>query len=107
MNRFSVLWIDSARDDLFRLVEYIAAENEQTARKVYFRIKAKADSLVLFPAKGRVVPEFAAFHINLYREIIESPWRIIYRIDGTKVTVLAVIDGRRDIEDILFERILM
>lgn len=106
MDGYSVLWLDSARDDLFRIVEFIASENEPTARKIYLKIKTKAESLCSFPSKGRVVPEFAAFHINLYREIIEFPWRIIYRIQESDVIVLAIIDGRRDVEDILFERIL-
>lgn len=106
MDRYSVLWIDSARDDLYKIVEYIAAENEQTAHRIYNKIKSKADSLVLFPNKGRVVPEFSGFHINLYREVIEFPWRIIYRIQESNVIVLAIIDGRRDVEDVLFERIL-
>lgn len=35
MDRYSVLWIDSARDDLYKIVEYIAAENEQTAHRIY------------------------------------------------------------------------
>ena len=106
MNQYSVVWIDSARDDLFNIVDYIASESEPTARKIYSKIKSKADSLSTFPNKGRVVPEFAEFSINIYREIIESPWRIIYRIHDSNVIVLAVIDGRRDVEDILFEKIL-
>jgi hypothetical protein len=40
----------------------------------------------------------------IYRELIELPWRIIYKIEEDKVFVLAVIDGRRNMEDILLDR---
>jgi hypothetical protein len=34
------------------------------------------------------------------------PYRIVYRIEGDTVTVLGVLDGRRDLEDALLERLL-
>jgi hypothetical protein len=34
------------------------------------------------------------------------PYRLVYRIEGNSVNVLALFDGRRDLEDILFERML-
>ena len=38
------------------------------------------------------------------RELIESPWRILYRIEADTVYVLAVIDARRNVEDLLLDR---
>jgi len=34
------------------------------------------------------------------------PWRVIYRIEAERVYVVAVIDGRRNVEDILLARLL-
>ena len=56
------------------------------------------------PLKGRIVPELRFFNILSYREMIYPPWRIIYRIMEDKVWILAVIDVRRNMEDILLER---
>jgi hypothetical protein len=42
--------------------------------------------------------------IILYREIILAHWRMIYRIAGQTVYVLAVFDARRNLEDILLDR---
>jgi Txe/YoeB family toxin of Txe-Axe toxin-antitoxin module len=58
------------------------------------------------PLKGRIVPELKIFNIDIYREIIENPWRIIYRVQDKEVIILSVIDGRRNIEDIIFEKLL-
>jgi toxin ParE1/3/4 len=41
-----------------------------------------------------------------WREIVARPYRILYRVSGDTVTVLAAFDGRRDLEDVLLERLL-
>ena len=41
-----------------------------------------------------------------YREIIYKRWRIIYKIDDEKVYVLIVVDSSRNLEDILFQRLI-
>ncbi|MDD4169451.1 MAG: type II toxin-antitoxin system RelE/ParE family toxin [Desulfotomaculaceae bacterium] len=41
-----------------------------------------------------------------YRELIAPPWRIIYKIEGNKVLVLAVINARRNVEDVLLDRFI-
>lgn len=100
--QFEVIWVDSVKNELLEIIEYIAVENKNSAKKVYQNIKRKADSLSAMPYKGRIIPEFKQFEINLYREVIESPWRIMYRIQDKTVVVITIIDGRRDVEDILF-----
>jgi hypothetical protein len=34
------------------------------------------------------------------------PYRLVYRVEADTVTVLALFDGRRDLEDVLLERLL-
>ena len=53
-----------------------------------------------------MVPELAHFGMRTWRELVVRPYRLVYRIEGDTVTVLAVIDGRRDLEDVLLERLL-
>ena len=48
-----------------------------------------------FHLRGRMVPEFQAEDI---REVIERPYRIIYRIKPEQIDVLAVIHGARQID---------
>jgi len=40
-----------------------------------------------------------------YRELIIAPYRLIYRIRGHLVLVLGVFDSRRNLGDILLERL--
>ena len=41
-----------------------------------------------------------------FREVLFKPYRIIYEVVKTQVYVHCVLDGRRNIQDLLQERIL-
>lgn len=105
MPLYRVRWTEIAEEDLVAIVEYIASNNPDNALAVFDRIRSLADELVSFPERGRIVSELYKYGISQYRELLPSPWRLIYRIGEDVVFVMAVIDGRRDIEDILLERI--
>ena len=75
-------------------------------RKYFFEIKKECDSLYYFPKRKRVVPELQQIGILKYREIIHKRWRIIFKIDDDKVYILLVVDSRRNLEDILFQRLM-
>ena len=56
--------------------------------------------------RGRAVPELRSVDVYQYLELIESPWRIIYRVHGDEVLVVELLDGRRDLESLLLRRLL-
>ena len=103
---FTVKWSNVAENDLRRIIEYIARDNIANAKKVFARIKEKTADLNQLPDRGRIVPELQDYGITLYREIILSPWRIIYRTGDKEVYVLSVIDSRQNVEDILLNRLI-
>ncbi|HUT55869.1 MAG TPA: type II toxin-antitoxin system RelE/ParE family toxin [bacterium] len=102
---FEVQWSPAARNDLITIAKYIAADRPHNALNVFNTIKSKASSLKVFPERGRIIPELRDQDIPLHRELVISPWRIIYRISENKVYVLAVLDSRRNIEDLLLQRL--
>ena len=102
---FRVVWTRIAEEDLEGIVYFIADDSVDAALAVFARIRERATTLVNFPGKGRVAPELHQHGIVQYRELILSPWRIIYRIDGSMVYVTAVFDSRRNLEDLLLERL--
>lgn len=104
--KYKVIWADIAEEDLKNIIEYIADDSLLKAQKVFDKITEKASSLYILPEHGRLVPELKDQGILQYRELIHSPWRIIYRISENKVYVLSVIDSRRNIEDVLLKRLL-
>ncbi len=104
--RFAVDWAEVARTDLDELLDYIEQDEPGTALVVLDRLEQAAKRLESMPLRGRVVPELARRNIRLYRELIVRPWRIIYRVGQAQVLVLAVLDGRRDLEGVLLSRLL-
>jgi toxin ParE1/3/4 len=103
---YNVIWSETSEKDLMGIVEYIAAESPSNAFEIFKEIKQKTSSLYTFPDRGRVVPELQEQGIILYRELIVSPWRIIYRISEKVVYVLSVLDSRQNVEDILLSRLI-
>lgn len=65
----------------------------------------RADRLQTLPELGRVVPELRKIGVLNYLEILHKPWRLVYKIQGHEVWIMAVLDGRRDLSDLLFERL--
>jgi toxin ParE1/3/4 len=103
---YAVEFAGVAQGDLQAIVESIAADNPGAALRVFDQIEARCATLNRMPERGRVVPELAAFGIHTYRELVVSPWRVVYRVSGKTVSVLAVVDGRRNIEDVLLDRLV-
>ena len=99
-----IIWTKTARIDLNEIVEYIAVDSVEIALKKYYEIRECTSPLDKFPEQGRIVPELKNENIMKYREIIIPPWRLIYKIEKKKIYVMAVIDSRRNIEDILMKR---
>lgn len=104
VRKYQVAWAETAQQDLIQIIDYIAVDNPENASRILQKIKQKAAALYTMPERGRIVPELKEQGIHTYREIVIAPWRVIYRISDTVVFVLSVIDSRRNVEDILFDR---
>jgi len=106
MKQFEVMWTKSAQFDLELIIEYIKTDSINIAKKIFFEINKECNNLYFFPERKRIVPELQQIGILKYREIIHKRWRIVYKIDNTKVYVLLVVDSSRNLEDILFQRLI-
>jgi plasmid stabilization system protein ParE len=103
---FEVTWTKNAQFDLELIIEYIKTDSLIIAKKIFFEIKKECDNLYYFPQRKRIVPELQQIGIFKYREIIHKRWRIIYKIDNTKIYVLLVVDSSRNLQDLLFQRLI-
>ena len=106
MTRYKVLIPSSVIYDIQEIVDYIAEDNASIALEILDRLESRVNSLREYPERGRVVPELLNQNIMEYHEIIETPWRIIYKIVDSIVYVLTVIDGRRNVQDILLRKLM-
>ncbi len=102
--QYEVIWTETAKNDLLKIIEYIALKSSNNALKILNKIKKQVSDLYFSPERCRIVPELYEQGVTQYREIIISPWRVMYRIQNSFVYVLSVLDSRQNIEDILLKR---
>ena len=103
---FKVIWAVSAASDLENIISYIAKDSPANAQKTLSKIKNTVSDLYHSPHRGRLIPELEEQGITLYRELVVAPWRVMYRISERNVLVLAVLDSRRNVEDVLLKRLI-
>jgi plasmid stabilization system protein ParE len=101
---YKIIWAESAEKDLSGILEYVIRDNPTHAVKIFRTIKRKTSNLYHAPTRGRIIPELQEQGVLQYREPVIPPWRVMYRI--ARQLVLAVLDSRRNIEDILLGRLL-
>jgi len=104
--KYIVNMTQNAENDLNEIILFIAQNNPQTAIKIMERLRTKISTLDHFPNRGAYVPELLARNIKEYRQIIEAPWKIIYKVDEKTVNILAIIDSRRNLHDLLIKKLL-
>ena len=85
-----VYWTQNAIKHLTNIYEYIALNSPTYARRMVDRITQRSEQISTLPFSGRIVPEYETEDI---RELIEKPYRIIYRLKQDQIDVLAVIHG--------------
>ncbi len=91
-----VHWTGNAVDHLVTIYEYIAINSPTYAKQMVNRITRRTVQIGDQPLSGRMVPEYRAEDV---RELIEKPYRIIYRIKADQIDVLAVIHGAQLMPD--------
>lgn len=96
-----------AEDDLFEIYRYVALnDSEEQADRLFEALKRACYSLRTLPLRGHIPPELRDIGVSQFREIRFKPYRIFYSIDRTTVSIHSVLDGRRDMQTLLQERLL-
>ena len=92
--------------DIAAIFEYLlGVAGLETAEKLVEELDTAILSLANLSERGKYPPELLAEGITLFRELQCPPWRIFYRIVDGDVWVVAVLDGRRNIAQLLPERL--
>ena len=87
---------------------YLDKEGPEIAQGILNRITKAKNDLQTLPDRGRIPPELKRMGVFAYREIQIPPYRMFYEVNelDSKVYVHLVVDGRRDLPDLLAERLL-
>ena len=82
--------------DLEDIADFIAEDNPRAAEAWVDRLVETAEGMTAHPKAGRVVPEVDDTHV---REVLLGNYRIVYRVEPTRILVLTVIDGTQALAD--------
>ena len=105
--RCEVLLTEGAEQDLESLHNYIAEfDCVANANHVLDQLLKVVDGLSRFPERGSYPKELIALGIREYRQTAFKPYRVIYRVSGTRVIIYLIADGRRDMQSLLARRLL-
>ena len=87
-----VIWSPQAIARASEIAAYIAADRPTAAAKWVNELFANVAALRDHPRRGRRVPEVGRADV---REVLHGTYRMIYRVDPTRLVVLTVRHGRR------------
>ena len=87
-----VVWTDPAWTNLEAAAEYIAQDSAFYAAALVREARDAARSLSTFANRGRIVPEIDDPSV---RELFVSRYRLLYRIKGSEVQILAFVHSAR------------
>jgi len=105
--KYKVIIDPKAKEDLREIFFYVSLNDSlEIANKLLNKIEGTCYKLERFPHRGHIPEELRATGIKRYLEIHYKPYRIIYEIKKDTVYVHSVLDGRRNIQEILSNRIL-
>lgn len=86
-----------AKSDLLDIWLHIASDSVTNADGMLSRIERVLERVAQFPYSGRERPEIA----TAVRSEVVGRYLLPYRVNGEQVQLLRVIDGSRDLSDLL------
>ena len=85
-----VVWTPKAESQLGAIFQYLEPNSATYARRLMFRLIDLADE---FADVGRMILECG---VETSRELIDPPYRLMYRILPNQIDILAVIHAARE-----------
>jgi addiction module RelE/StbE family toxin len=81
-----VIWSEPAIADLEAIADFIALDKPAAARELVRRVFEHVEQLSTWPLSGPVLRELRG-----YRQLVEPPCRVVYRVEGDQVLILHVM----------------
>jgi toxin ParE1/3/4 len=104
---FGVQLTQGAEDDLEDTYDYVALQKSSwEALALLDAFGREFGKLEQFPERGSALHEPDALGLSEFRQLVVTPYRIVYRIIDRTVFIRVIADGRRDMQSLLERRLL-
>ena len=93
----------TAERDIAAIHAHIARDNPPAAAAWLDAVDRNVASLERWPRRCPIIPEASELDIE-YRHLIDTPYRTIFRIAGSRVIIVRVIHGAQLLDFDILER---
>jgi plasmid stabilization system protein ParE len=102
-------WTPDGIDSLNEILEYyMDRAGENISNSIYDKIIKKIELLELEKIKTKQSQDLKDIGIFDVYELVIKPWKVYYKLrdDNKKAYILFVLDGRRNLEEILMSKVI-
>ena len=105
--KHEIIWSKNAGDELIEIISYIKYNiGKMTAGKIYTKTINAVKRVSENPAGRRIAPLLKELGINYIHQLNINPWIMFYKVKGNKMEIITIIDERRNLEEILYKKIM-
>jgi toxin ParE1/3/4 len=102
-----IIWSEDAGNELFEIISYIKYNTGKiTAGKIFTKINDAVEKASENAEGRRIAPMLKNFGINNIHQINVNPWAIYYKVENNRMEIVSIIDQRRNLEEILYKKII-
>src|SRR4051812_13373521 len=103
--KYEVHVTPGAEEDLVEIHGYVArCDSPVNADRLIDKLEKLCSSLASRPERGHVPMELERIGTLQFREVHLKPYRVVYQTIQRAVHVYGILDGRRDMQEILSRR---
>ena len=105
--KHKVIWSQDAGNELMGIISYIKDNTGKiTAEKIYKKILEEVKKASENAKGRRISPLLKSFGINNIHHLNISPWIVYYKAENNVMEIISIIDSRRNLEEVLYEKII-
>ncbi|MDR2521986.1 MAG: type II toxin-antitoxin system RelE/ParE family toxin [Spirochaetaceae bacterium] len=102
-----IIWSKDAGDELSEIILYIKENSGKIiAENIYAKIMHKVNDASENAEGRRIAPLLMEVGITDIHQININPWIVYYKIENDTMKIISIIDGRRNLEEILHKKII-
>ncbi|MGQ0677564.1 MAG: type II toxin-antitoxin system RelE/ParE family toxin [Rhodospirillales bacterium] len=106
--KYRIVLLPEAKRDIVGIHQYVALHDSPAkADRLVDELENACLSLAHFPERNNVPKELLPVSRTMYREAHWGPYRIVYRLTRRVAWVHGVFDGRRDMQTLLRQRLIL
>ncbi|MCL2601633.1 MAG: type II toxin-antitoxin system RelE/ParE family toxin [Treponema sp.] len=102
-----IIWSEDAGNELLEIISYIKKNSGKiNAKNIHKKIMDTVIDASDNAEGRRISPLLRDFGIIDIHQINVNPWAIYYRVENNTMKIISIIDTRRNLEEVLYQKML-